>query len=261
MVIIHLGQHVYNYLYLYMKQIIRLTEGDIHRMVMETLSNIIQINESTVKSALAESRQKALNEIDHREATDALCDNMNAKDELRRGNDVGIDANGTVFSYYDKRNASSKLIYKRLTQGVIDNVGEKFLLQFEREEPDESTTEVKFYFTEVILLTDDRVVLQGDAIMNRSDVPLGKKKPKVIQIDYKFKEQKFYEAVYCQNNTVRDLRPINLDIAGVIGRNNILTAERLIHFLTLCYYSKEDAKTTISQKPPMSGKVIKPFSH
>lgn len=57
------------------------------------------------------------------------------------------------------------------------------------------------------------------------------------------------------------MRQIFLDIAGYRGSENIKTAEQLIHFLCLCYYSKEDKKTDIANKPPMSGNIIQPFSH
>ena len=95
--------------------------------------------------------------------------------------------------------------------------------------------------------------------MSRSDIPIGKIRPSIIQIDYKFDEQQFYEAVYCANGTVRDLRPLSLDYAGVKGFNNVNTAKKLIHFVTLCYYSMEDGKTDIKNKSPMKGKLIKPF--
>ena len=123
-----------------MRQLIRLTETDLCRMIMETISNIIQQNEQKLKTMLSESRKRAIFEINHREATDALCDSMDAKDELSRGNDIEIALDGTIISYYDKRRQSSEQIYKRLTQGVIDNVGEGFCLSFGRDEPDDSTT-------------------------------------------------------------------------------------------------------------------------
>ena len=78
-------------------------------------------------------------------------------------------------------------------------------------------SEVHFYFTEVRLLTKTDVVIQGDSIISRSDIPIGKRKPKIIQIDYKFNEQQFYEAVYCANNTLRDIRALMLDYAGIDG--------------------------------------------
>lgn len=174
------------------KRVIKLTESKLKNMIREYVKNIIDVNRLQLKSILEESRKRAIYEIDHREATKPLCNNMDASDELRRGNDMEILPDGTILSYYDKRRESSKLIYKQLTQGVIDNVGKDFHLQFERPEPDETSTEVHFFFTEVILLTDDRVVLEGNAIMNRSDIPIGKKRPKKIQIDYKFKTQQFF---------------------------------------------------------------------
>ena len=219
------------------------------------------MNQYQLKSILSESRRKAILETNHREATNALCDNMDAKDELNRGNDIEVLPDGTILSYYDKRRETSKLIYKELTQGVEDNVGKNFHLSFGRDEPDESTTDLHFFFDKVILLTDKRVVLEGQARMSRSGNPIGHYKPSTIQIDYIFDEQKFYEAVYCRNNTVRDMRELTLDIAGVNGRENIDTANKLIHFLTLCYYSKEDKKTDIANKPPMKGKPLQAFSH
>ena len=244
-----------------MKQIVRLTESDLHKMIKEVVNNIIAINKQQLNTILSESRKRAIWESDHRDATHALCSNMDAEDELARGNDIGVSSDGTIFSYYDKRRESSEQIYAQLTQGVKDNVGEYFHLSFSRKEPDESSSEVHFFFTEVLLLTDNRVVLKGDAKMSRSDIPIGKNRPKTIQIDYHFNENKFYEAVYCKNNTVRDIREISLDIAGINGVENVKTAETLIHFLTLCYYSKEDKKTNIANKPPMKGKPIVPFTH
>ncbi len=214
-------------------------------MVMESVQSIISINESNVKSMLAESVSDALLEINHRDATVPFVDKMDAQDEIRRGNDIEVLPDGTALSFYDKRRKSSEEIYKRLTHGIIDNVGEHFELSFGREGPDESITDVEFHFNEALLLTKNRLVIQGDAKMSRSDIPIEEIRPSRIQIDYKFDEQQFYEAVYCANGSVRDLRPLSLDYAGVKGYNNIETAKKLIHFVSLCYYSVQDGKTDI----------------
>ena len=243
-----------------MKQLIRLTESDLHNIVMETIQNIIQYHKQQLKSILSECVQKTIMEIDHREATDAMVDNLKAQDEINRGNNIEIAPDGSILSFYDKRRTASEAIYKRLTQGVIDNVGEHFHLQFGREEPDGSTAEVNFYFEEVVLLTNNRLVIGGYANMSRSDIPIGKKRPRKIQIDYKFNEQQFYEAVYCANHTVRDMRPLTLDYAGTEGAINIETAKQLLAFVTKCYYSIEDGKTDKANKPPMKGKPITPFT-
>lgn len=242
------------------KKIVRLTESDLREIVEESVKQtIIQINEEQLKTILSECVQRTIFEINHRDATAPMVINMNAQDEIKRGNDIEVLPDGTKLSFYDKRRNASSEIYARLTQGVVDNVGEHFHLQFGREEPDWTVSEVNFYFTEVILLTKNRVVLQGDVTMSRSDIPIGKRKPKTIQIDYKFNEQQFYEAVYCANNTVRDIRPLMLDYAGVDGSQNVETAKKLISFLTLCYYSVEDGRTDINNKPPIKGKPIIPF--
>lgn len=92
--------------------------------------------------------------------------------------------------------------------------------------------------------------------MSRIDIPIGKRKPKLIQIDYKFNEQQFYETVYCANNTVRDIRTLMLDYAGLDKYQNIETAKKLKFFLTLCYYSVEDGRTDINNKPLIKGRAI-----
>lgn len=130
----------------------------------------------------------------------------------------------------------SKDSHETLTQRVADNVGQHFYLSFGREEPDGSTSEIEFFFTEVLLLTDKRFIIQGDVNTSRS-VPTGKKRPTTIQIDYHFDEQTFHEALLCRNNTVRDRRLLSLDIAGIRGQNNIATAKQLVYTLTLCLYS------------------------
>ena len=242
------------------KKVVRLTESDLREIVEETVKqSIIQINEEQLRTILSECVQRTIFEINHRDATEPMVINMNAQDEIKRGNDIEVLPDGTKLSFYDKRRKASAEIYARLTQGVVDNVGEHFHLQFGREEPDWTVSEVNFYFTEVILLTKNRVVIQGDVTMSRSDIPIGKRKPKTIQIDYKFNEQQFYEAVYCANNTVRDMRPLMLDYAGVDGYQNVETAKKLISFLTLCYYSVEDGKTDINSKPSVKGKPLIPF--
>jgi hypothetical protein len=151
------------------------------------------------------------------------------------------------------------MTYRVLTQGIKDNVGEYIVLRFGRTEEDSTTSNVDFYFRELRLLTHKRFVLEGYANMSRSPISVGKTKPKKIQIDYQFDTQQFYEAVYCANGTVRDMKPLNLDYAGSLGKTNVETAKKIIQFLTMCLYSIEDGQTDIQNKIPTRGHTINPI--
>lgn len=205
--------------------------------------HIIQINEEQLKELLGEAVKSVLKEIDYRTATKPMVSNMNSNDELLRGNDIETLSNGRTQSFRDKRDRGSKMTYRVLTQGVFDNVGENIVLRFGRTEEDFTTSNVDFYFKELRLLTTKRFVIEGTCSMSRSPISVAKTKPKKIQIDYKFDEQQFYEAVYCANGTVRDIKPLNLDYAGTIGKENVSTAQNLIQFLTMCLYSIENGQT------------------
>ena len=213
--------------------------------------SIIQINEEQLKEILNNAAKSVLNEIDHRTATKPIISNMNSDDELSRGNDV--ETTGMKQFMRAKRDRSSKMTYRVLTQGIFDNVGENIVLRFGRTEEDMTTSNVDFYFKELRLLSPKRFVLEGSANMSRSPISVGKTKPRNIQIDYRFDQQQFYEAVYCANGTVRDMKPLKLDYAGSLGKQNIETAKNIIQFLTMCLYSIEDGQTDISNKPPTKG--------
>ena len=222
--------------------------------------SIIQINEGQLKEILREAVKSVLNEIDHRTATTPIVSNMNSNDELSRGNSVETLPNGDKQSIRAKRDRGSSMTYRVLTQGIKDNVGERIKLLFGRTEEDFTTSNVDFYFQELRLLTQKRFVIEGYANMSRSPIPVGKTRPKRIQIDYRFDTQQFYEAVYCANGTVRDMKPLNLDYAGPEGRENVETAKKLIQFLTMCLYSIEDGQTGILNKSPSRGQTINPIA-
>ena len=222
--------------------------------------SIIQINEEQLREILSNAVTSVLNEITHRMATIPVISNMNSNDGLLRGNNVETLPNGMKQSIRSKRDRGSKMTYRVLTQGVFDNVGENIVLRFGRTEEDMTTSNVDFYFRELRLLTPKRFVLEGYANMSRSPISVGKTKPRKIQIDYRFDQQQFYEAVYCANGIVRDLKLLKLDYAGSIGKQNIETAKSLIQFLTMCLYSIEDGQTDISNKLPTNGKTINPIT-
>ena len=217
--------------------------------------SIIQINEEQLREILSNAVTSVLNEITHRMPTIPVISNMNSNDELLRGNNVETLPNGMKQSI----DRGSKMTYRVLTQGVFDNVGKNIVLRFGRTEEDMITSNVDFYFRELRLLTPKRFVLEGYANMSRSPISVGKTKPRKIQIDYRFDQQQFYEAVYCANGTVRDLKLLKLDYAGSIGKQNIETAKNIIQFLTMCLYSNEDGQTDISNKLPTKGKTINPI--
>ena len=184
---------------------------------------------------------------------------MNSDDELARGNDVETLPTGMKQSVRAKRDRGNKMAYRVLTQGIFDNVGENIVLYFGRTEEDFTTSNVDFYFKELRLLTHKRFVMEGYANMSRSPISVGKAKPRKIQIDYRFDQQQFYEAVYCANGTVRDMKPLKLDYAGSLGKQNIETVKNIIQFLTMCLYSIEDGQTDILNKLPTKGETINPI--
>ena len=212
--------------------------------------SIIQINEEQLKEILANAVKSVLNEIDHRTATKPIISNMNSDDELSRGNDVETLPTGMKQFMRAKRDRSSKMTYRVLTQGIFDNVGENIVLRFGRTEEDMTTSNVDFCFRKLRLLNPKRFVLEGYANTSRSPMP------KKMQIDYRFDQQQFYEAVYCANGTVRDMKPLKLDYAGSFGKQNIETAKNIIQFLTMCLYSIEDGQTDISNKLSTKGETI-----
>ena len=212
--------------------------------------SIIQINEEQLKEILANAVKSVLNEIDHRTATKPIISNMNSDDKLSRGNDVETLPTGMKQFSRAKRERGSKMTYRVLTQGIFDNVGENIVLRFGRTEEDMTTSNVDFYFRELRLLSPQRFVLEGCANMSRSPMP------RKIQIDYRFDQQQFYEAVYCASGTVRDMKPLKLDYAGSLGKQNIETAKNIIQFLTMCLYSIEDGQTDISNKLSTKGETI-----
>ena len=67
------------------------------------------------------------------------------------------------------------------------------------------------------------------------------------------------KSVYCANGTIRDMKPLNLDYAGSLGKTNVETAKRIIQFLTMCLYSIEDGQTDIQNKIPTRGHTINPI--
>lgn len=221
--------------------------------------NIIQINEERLKEILREAVKSVLTEIDYRTAVIPFISNMNSNDELLRGNAIETRQNGDKKSIRDKRDRSSSMIYKVLTQGIKDNIGENFVLMFGRKEEDMTTSNVDFYFQELKLLTPKRFVIEGYANLSRSPISIGKAKPKKIQIDYRFDTQQFYEAVYCANKTVRDMKKLNLDYAGDEGRENVNIAKKLIQFLSMCLYSIEDGESRILDKEPSNDEIVNPI--
>lgn len=190
--------------------------------------NDVVINQDRLKIILRECVEEVINEIGHRTASAPTIINMNAQNELDKGNDVFVRPNGKLGSLYKKRERSSEISYQAITKGVLDNVG-CFQLSFGRLEEDKTTSPVKFTFSEVILLTDKRFVIEGKVETTRSPISVSKHKPKTIQIDYIFETQSFYEAVYCSNGTVSDRKLLKLDCAGVDGVNNVNKAKQLIH--------------------------------
>ena len=205
-------------------------------------------NKVKLRTLLKESELVVLNEMDHRISSLPIVVNIDTEDEIDKGNDIKVLPNGRIKVIDQISNKSSEITYDAITQGVKDNVGEDFFLKFGRPEIDNTTSRVIFKFKRVRLLTKDRFVIEGECRTSRSPNPLGSKKPMYIQIDYKFKEQKFYEAVYCANGTVRDSRELKLRYNGIDGIENVKTAMNLIQFLTMCLYSVEDGIATINNK-------------
>lgn len=223
---------------------------DISEAIKEALQIIPNKEErmAKIQGVLDLSHKKILNEINHRLSTAPICINIDADDELDKGNDVFVRNNGKLSLFTQIRERSSSISYDVLTQGVKDNIGESFVLKFGRKEEDRTVSDVTFTFDKVLVLTNDRFVIEGFCRMSRSPVSISRKKPTKIQIDYQWKEQKFYEAVYCANGTIRHKKELKLNSAGVYGEMNVKIATDLIQFMTLCLYSIEDYITEVNNK-------------
>lgn len=190
---------------------------DIFEAIREALAISQNKEERTAKiqGVLDLSHKLVLNEINHRLSTDSQL-----------------------------RDRSSAISYDVLTQGVKDNISEMIVLKFGRKEEDRTVSGVTFVFDKVLVLTKDRFVIEGYCRTSRTPISISKNKPPKIQIDYQWKEHKFYEAVYCANGTIRDKKELKLNSAGVSGFENVKIATDLIQFMTLCLYSIEDCNTT-----------------
>ena len=204
-----------------MKQVIRLTESDIHGIV-----------------------KQIINEIGYRAATLATGANMKAADELSKGN-----------LYYGKRrrnnmaklDKAAKLNYAAITKSVVDNVG-RFTLVFTKPEKEGYLTSlVKFHFNEIIYLGSDCFIMQGITEMSKHPIPSSKyrKKPIYVQIQYNFQTQNFTEVVYCANGTIRRKDKLELITAEDVGQVNKQVADSLILHMTNCMYSIEDYQSSI----------------
>jgi len=204
-----------------MKQVIRLTESDIHGIV-----------------------KQIINEIGYRAATLATGANMKAADELSKGN-----------LYYGKRrrnnmaklDKAAKLNYAAITKSVVDNVG-RFTLVFTKPEKEGYLTSlVKFHFNEIIYLGSDCFIMQGITEMSKHPIPSSKyrKKPIYVQIQYDFQTQNFTEVVYCANGTIRRKDKLELITAEDFGQVNKQVADSLILYMTNCMYSIEDYQSSI----------------
>ena len=66
-------------------------------------------------------------------------------------------------------------------------------------------------------------------------------------------------AVYCANGTVRDMKILELDYAGIDGQKNVDTAKKLIQFATMCLYFIDDGITLIGNKQPFTNTNTIPF--
>lgn len=204
-----------------MKQVIRLTESDIHGIV-----------------------KQIINEIGYRAATLSTGANMKAADELSKGN-----------LYYGKRrrnnmaklDKAAKLNYAAITKSVVDNVG-RFTLVFTKPEKEGYLTSlVKFHFNEIIYLGSDCFIMQGITEMSKHPIPSSKyrKKPIYVQIQYNFQTQNFTEVVYCANGTIRRKDKLELITAEDFGQVNKQVADSLILHMTNCMYSIEDYQSSI----------------
>ena len=183
--------------------------------------------------------EKVLNEIGWRIATIPRKSNMNAQHAIDTGNEYITNSWGIARPALQQRKRSSEMDYKVLTLAVKDNVGANFVLTFGREETDYSTSTVVFTFQKVILLTNERFVIEGECYTSRSPVSISTVKPKRMQVDYLFDKHAFYEAIYRANRTVRDLKQLKLDKVGNIGKNNIETSDKLISLMSDCIQSIE----------------------
>lgn len=204
-----------------MKQLIRLTESDLHNIV-----------------------RQVINEIGYRAATLAAGANMKAADELSKGR---LYYGKRKRSNMNKLNRSAKLNYEAITKSVVDNVGRFTLLFMKPEKEGYLTSLVRFHFNEVIYISQDCFIIQGVTDMSKHPIPSSKyrPKPKYVQIQYDFQTQKFTEVVYCANGTIRRKDDLELITAEDVGEQNRATAESLILHMTNCMYSIEDYQSSI----------------
>ena len=204
-----------------MKQIVRLTESDIHRIV-----------------------KQVINEIGYRGATLTVGANMKANAEL---------ANGRMYNRPNSRNnmqkvdGSAKLMYKAISHSVIDNVGMFTLLFRIPENEGYLTSIVKFKFNEIIYLDKNCFIMQGITEMSKHPIPSSKyrPKPRYVQIEYRFETQQFKEVVYCANGTIRGKEILYLVDAEDIAAKNKEIANKLILHMSNCMYSIEDYQSSI----------------
>lgn len=175
--------------------------------------------------------ENALLEMDWRNASIPRKSNLHAQNAINNNQEELKNSYGQNINAYHQRSRSSELDYRILTHSIQTLVGEHFVLTFGRPEIDLSTSTVIFEFERLILLTDLRFVLEGKCYTSRSPAPLSTQRPHKIQIDYNFSTEKFHEAVYCANHTVRVLKELLLDKPGNIGKQNINNSSKLIQFL------------------------------
>ena len=203
-----------------MKQVIRLTESDLHRIV-----------------------KQVINEIGYRGATLAVGANMKANSDLANG----ILRTKNKRNNMQKMDDSAKLMYKAISHSVIDNVGVFTLLFRKPEKEGFLHSLVTFHFNEIIYLDKDKFIMQGNAEMSKHPTPSSKyrPKPKYIQIEYNFSTQQFREVVYCSNGHIRGKDILYLIDAEDIGAKNKAIADKLVLHMSNCMYSIEDYQSNL----------------
>lgn len=147
----------------------------------------------------------------------------------------------------NKPGVSTQINYCAITQSVIDTLGNVSLLFRKPEQEKYLTSLVRFHFNEVIYLSEKRFIIQGLTTMSKHPASGGKSRPKptCVQVEYDFTEEKFYEAVYCANGTIRRRNELLLIAAEDVGQENLANANKLKQHLTNCLYSIEDCKSDI----------------
>lgn len=206
--------------FLTMKQIVRLTESDLHEII-----------------------EQVVNEIGYRGATLTVGANMKANKELANGHMY----NKTHRTNMTKLDDSAKLMYKAISHSVIDNIGVFTLLFRKPEKEGFLTSLVKFQFNEIIYLDENEFIMQGLTEMSKHPVPSSKyrPKPKYVQVEYNFQKQEFREVVYCANGTIRRHEILYLIDAEDIGAKNKAIADKLILHMSNCAYSIEDYQNNV----------------